>query len=73
VVLRPFSPARAWRPAVIARLARTLGLMETFAVAGLFSHPIALLALLLVAYASVTGFSVALAPTALGVAFGSGC
>jgi hypothetical protein len=47
--------------------------METFAVAGLFSHPIALLALLLVAYASVTGFSVALAPTALGVAFGSGC
>jgi hypothetical protein len=28
VVLRTFSPARAWRPAVVARLARTLGLME---------------------------------------------
>jgi hypothetical protein len=26
VVLRPFSPARAWRPAAVARLARTLGL-----------------------------------------------
>ena len=25
MVLRPFSPARAWRPAVVARLARTLG------------------------------------------------
>jgi hypothetical protein len=25
VVLRTFSPARAWRPAVVARLARTLG------------------------------------------------
>ncbi len=25
VVLRPFLPARAWRPAVVARLARTLG------------------------------------------------
>jgi hypothetical protein len=26
VVLRPFSQARAWRPAVVARLARTLGI-----------------------------------------------
>jgi hypothetical protein len=26
VVLRTFSPARAWRPAVVARLARTLGI-----------------------------------------------
>ncbi len=27
MVLRPFSPARAWRPAVVTRLARTLGLI----------------------------------------------
>ena len=27
MVLRPFSQARAWRPAVVARLARTLGVM----------------------------------------------
>jgi hypothetical protein len=27
VVLRTFSPARAWRPAVVARLARTLGVV----------------------------------------------
>jgi uncharacterized protein len=28
VVLRPFSPTRAWRPAVVAPLARTLGLRK---------------------------------------------
>ena len=28
MVLRTFSPARAWRPAVVARLARTLGVMN---------------------------------------------
>ena len=29
MVLRPFSPARAWRPAVAARLARTLGITRS--------------------------------------------
>ena len=29
MVLRTFSPARAWRPAVVARLARTLGFRNT--------------------------------------------
>ena len=29
MVLRTFSPARAWRPAVVARLARTLGSAKT--------------------------------------------
>ena len=29
MVLRTFSPARAWRPAVVARLARTLGGAKT--------------------------------------------
>jgi len=34
VVLRTFSPARAWRPAVVARLARTLGRMKTIVITG---------------------------------------
>ncbi|CAD5374032.1 hypothetical protein RA210_U470003 [Rubrivivax sp. A210] len=34
MVLRTFSPARAWRPAVAARLARTLGISKCT-----FPHP----------------------------------
>jgi hypothetical protein len=41
VVLGTFSPARAWRPALAARLARTLDITQGAAVSGLLRNLIA--------------------------------